>query len=233
VVSPAPACNRTATIDLGQPSTTLIRSAFIHRARIVSAAIPLAIRSLQMLVFLDFEASSLSKRSYPIEVGWIFEDGRSESHLIRPAADWNDWDEEAENIHHISRADLSAHGSPHDLVAQRMSAELTGHDLLASAPSWDGKWMSTLLRAANLPRHSLRLRDSDDAHREATIAILAPVLPPDRLEQAVANLLTLTEVRARHRQPTHRALADAEDERARWLAVQTAARTIAAKWPPP
>ena len=26
-----------------------------------------------MLVFLDFEASSLGKRSYPIEVGWVFE----------------------------------------------------------------------------------------------------------------------------------------------------------------
>ena len=38
-----------------------------------------------MLVFLDFEASSLGKRSYPIEVGWVFEDGRSEAHLIRPA----------------------------------------------------------------------------------------------------------------------------------------------------
>ena len=38
-----------------------------------------------MLVFLDFEASSLAKRGYPIEVAWVFEDGRAESHLIRPA----------------------------------------------------------------------------------------------------------------------------------------------------
>lgn len=34
-----------------------------------------------MLVFLDFEASSLGKRSYPIEVAWVVEDGRSEAHL--------------------------------------------------------------------------------------------------------------------------------------------------------
>ena len=45
-----------------------------------------------MRVFLDFEASSLSKDSYPIEVGWAGEDGSTEAHLIRPAPDWTDWD---------------------------------------------------------------------------------------------------------------------------------------------
>lgn len=49
-----------------------------------------------MLVFLDFEASSLSKQSYPIEVAWVFEDGRSEEYLIRPAPIWTDWDSAAE-----------------------------------------------------------------------------------------------------------------------------------------
>ena len=38
-----------------------------------------------MIVFLDFEASSLSDDSYPIEVGWAGEDGSTEQHLIRPA----------------------------------------------------------------------------------------------------------------------------------------------------
>jgi hypothetical protein len=52
-----------------------------------------------MKVFLDFEASSLSDRSYPVEVAWVFQDGRSESHLIRPATEWTDWDDEAEAIH--------------------------------------------------------------------------------------------------------------------------------------
>jgi len=182
-----------------------------------------------MLVFLDFEASSLGKRSYPIEVGWVFEDGRSESHLIHPARDWTDWDEQAEAIHRISRSHLLAKGSPHDVVAQRMLAQLSGHDLLASAPSWDGKWMSALLRAAGLPRHSLRLRDSDDALRESATAILAPVVSASRLEDAIAEVLALSEVRAPHQQPAHRALADAEEERARWFAVAAAARTMAAK----
>lgn len=43
-----------------------------------------------MKVFLDFEASSLSDQSYPVEVAWVFQDGRTESHLINPAPEWVD-----------------------------------------------------------------------------------------------------------------------------------------------
>ncbi|MBB3912575.1 transcriptional regulator [Sphingomonas desiccabilis] len=182
-----------------------------------------------MLVFLDFEASSLGKHSYPIEVAWVFEDGRSESYLIHPAPGWTDWDEQAEAIHRISRPHLLANGSPHAVVAARMVEELSGHDLLASAPSWDGKWMSALLRAAGLPRHSLRLRDSDAAHRAAAVAILGPIVPADRLEDAIVDVLAKSEVRPPGQQPAHRALADAEDERARWLCVQATAREFLAR----
>ena len=55
-----------------------------------------------MLAFLDFEASSLAKDSYPIEVAWVFEDWASEAHLIRPAARWTDWDTGAERMHGFS-----------------------------------------------------------------------------------------------------------------------------------
>ena len=180
-----------------------------------------------MLVFLDFEASSLGKRSYPIEVGWVFEDGRSEAHLIRPAPEWTDWDAQAEAVHHIPRDLLLREGAPHDVVAQRMMEALEGHDLLASAPSWDGKWLSALLRAAGLPRHSLRLGDSDEAMRACAEQILAPVVPADTLAQTVSELLVLTEIRAPGQPPAHRALADAQEERARWLKVGDAARSLA------
>ena len=175
-----------------------------------------------MRVFLDFEASSLSKRSYPVEVAWIFEDGRSEAHLIRPAPGWDDWDVEAEAIHRIPRATLEAEGTPHDIVATRMVAALTGHDLLASAPSWDGKWLSVLLRGAGLPRHSLRLRDSDAAMAEAVAELLGDVVERDTL---IADILARTELRGVV--PAHRALADAEAERQRWFAVLEEARRVA------
>jgi hypothetical protein len=181
-----------------------------------------------MLVFLDFEASSLAKLSYPIEVAWVFEDGREESHLIRPAAQWTDWDAAAEAIHHIPRARLEAEGTPHDVVARRMIETLTGHDLFASAPSWDGKWLSALLRAAKLPRHALRLRDTEDAQRDTATAILRDVVPAELLGRAVAEVVTLAEVRDRD-VPAHRALADARDEWERWCVVKRAAEARAAE----
>lgn len=33
-----------------------------------------------MIVFIDFEASSLGKRGFPVEVGWAAEDGSEEAH---------------------------------------------------------------------------------------------------------------------------------------------------------
>jgi len=183
-----------------------------------------------MRAFLDFEASSLGKQSYPIEVAWVFEDGVSETHLIRPAADWDDWDPRAEAIHHIERATLVRDGESHELVAQRMIEALNGHALFASAPSWDGKWLSTLLRAAGLPRHALRLRDSEEARMEAADTILRPAVPEDRLAQAIEEALVLAEVRSSRTPPRHRALADAEQEHGWWLAVRAAAEDVVAAY---
>jgi hypothetical protein len=176
-----------------------------------------------MLVFLDFEASSLAKTSYPIEVAWVFEDGASEAHLIRPAPGWDDWDMAAEAIHRIPRERLLADGVAHDVVARRMVEQLAGHDLTASAPSWDGKWLSILLRAAGLPRHALRLRDTDEAQREAARAILRPCLPGDQIEAAVENIRIQVLAARNGAKPAHRALADAQEERERWRAVREAA----------
>lgn len=107
-----------------------------------------------MIVFLDFEASGLGKRGFPIEVGWVAEEGMEEGHLIRPAPGWDEWDAQAEQIHGITRDRLLREGTPHDVVARRMIDVLSGHHLFASAPSWDGQWLSKLLRAAKLPRWS-------------------------------------------------------------------------------
>lgn len=175
-----------------------------------------------MLVFLDFEASSLSEQSYPVEVAWVFEDGREEAHLIRPAPAWVDWDPVAEAIHGIDRATLERDGTPHDIVAQRMVAGLSGHDLRASAPSWDGKWMSKLLRAAGLPRRSLRLADSDDALLDVAREGLRVTVPAMQLEATAGALVAQVKAHLCS-PPAHRALADARAEHALWLAVREAA----------
>lgn len=181
-----------------------------------------------MLVFLDFEASSLSRDSYPIEVAWVFEDGSGEAHLIRPAPGWDEWSEAAEAVHHIPRGLLEAEGEPHDAVARRMVEALAGHDLLATAPSWDGKWLSVLLRAAGLPRRALTLRDTEAAQQETAERILAPHVDAAKLADVAEDVVTLTGMRRRDAAPAHRALADAEEERQRWLAVVAAAEAQAA-----
>lgn len=172
-----------------------------------------------MRVFLDFEASSLGDHSYPIEVGWAAEDGSGEAHLIRPAPTWTDWDPTAEAIHHLSREQVVAEGEPHDAVARRALEALRPHDVYVSAPSWDGKWMSVLLRAAGLPRHALRLKDADDAHREAAAEVLRGRVPDDELAPLSADLLA----QARRRvggSPRHRALADAQQELEVWREIR-------------
>lgn len=175
-----------------------------------------------MIVFIDFEASSLARHSYPIEVAWVFEDGASEAHLIRPVPDWTDWDAGAEAIHHIARDTLLRDGTAHDEVARRMVEVLTGHDLTASAPSWDGKWLSALLRAAGLPRHSLRLRDTEEVQRDAVRAILAGHLPPERMAAEAERLIADAATAHESDQPAHRALADARQEWTRWREIKAA-----------
>lgn len=161
-----------------------------------------------MLVFVDFEASSLTKHSYPIEIGWAFEDGGRYSCLIRPATGWSDWSEKAEAIHGISRRQLEQEGLAVEHVAKIAIDTLSGHELCASAPSWDGKWLSVLLRAGGFPRHALRLRKSDDVFLAAARQIAGDRLSNEQLAELVAGVIGETEPIS----PAHRALPDAELE---------------------
>lgn len=166
-------------------------------------------------VFLDFEASSLGKHGFPVQVGWVFEDGEAEEHLIAPAPEWEEWSDEAEAIHGFSRERLRRDGEPHETVARRMVAVLSGHDLFASAPSWDGQWLSRLLRAAGLPRHALRLRDTDEALAAVVAETLAAGGIPNEEQETLASLV-IAATRAAGEQagpPEHTALADARRER--------------------
>ena len=175
-----------------------------------------------MRVFLDFEASSLSDDSYPIEVAWVFDDGREQSFLLHPLPDWTDWDEGAERIHGVSRAHLETEGASVDEIAREMVETLSGHDLFASAPSWDGKWLSVLLRGAGLPRHALRLGKSDDGFVEAARDIVGDSMSDADLNAFVGDIVKTTAPAT----PAHRALPDARLELDRLKAVIAAAKKL-------
>ncbi|HDY84302.1 MAG TPA: hypothetical protein ENH74_01275 [Methylophaga sp.] len=101
-------------------------------------------------LFIDFEASSLSVKSYPIEVAWSLEDGTIEGYLINPDAieGWTDWDVFAESIHGISKEQLSIEGKDPKWVVQRMNEVLDGKVLLTNAYEYDLDWCETLFKAA-------------------------------------------------------------------------------------
>ena len=168
-----------------------------------------------MRVFLDFEASSLSDSSYPVEVGWVCEDGREAEHLIRPAPDWTEWDAAAEAVHGITREQLLREGTPVDVVCDRLVEVFEGNVVHASAPSWDGHWLSMLLRAGGRPRHLLRLRDSEEAFVEAARARLGDVADEAAVAQAIAEARAVAEAKP----ATHRALEDARREWEIWRQV--------------
>jgi hypothetical protein len=82
-----------------------------------------------------------------------------------------------------------------------------------------------LLRGAGLPRHALRLRDTDEALRESAAEILRPALTAARIDVAVHEIVAKANL-ARNTEPAHRALADAIDEYETWLRVRQAARAL-------
>lgn len=176
-----------------------------------------------MHVFLDFEASSLAKDSYPIEVAWVFETGATETHLIKPAPDWHDWDETAQAIHGIPRAQIESDGEDRVIVARRVLEVLSGHRVFASSPSWDGKWLSILLRSGGLPRHALRLEDTDLAQNEIIDQIVGAI-DPTALATARLSIIAEAQRQAEALPVEHRALADAERERQIWLIVRQLAQ---------
>jgi hypothetical protein len=182
---------------------------------------------LAMIVFLDFEASSLGKHSYPIEIAWVFEDGRSQSFLIKPKPGWTDWSADAEKVHGISRDRLQEEGSDVEPVVRELMAKLSGNELYASSPSWDGKWLSALLRGGGMPRHALRLRKSDDLFTEVASAILNMGGNTGGTTVDVPALVANVIARSEPANPAHRALPDALLELKRLCLVRDTARKIA------
>jgi len=181
------------------------------------------------IAFLDFEASSLNKDGYPIEVAWVLSNGDEESHLIRPDPTWTDWDLKAETIHGLSRERLHAQGAPVADVARRMMSALAGYALYATAPSWDGKWLSRLLRTAGLPRHALRLQDTEAVHRQTMRDVLLGIgVPADLHDSLMKEVLSQAQRKDNELGPAeHRALADARREQRLWLDIRCRTQEIA------
>lgn len=142
---------------------------------------------------LDIEASGFGHGSYPVEVGYVLEDGGSRCMLVRPAPDWNHWSSAAERLHRIRRADLLEHGLPAAVVADDLNRELGGRTLYTDAWGHDYSWLAMLYdaagRAPNFRLESLQ-----------ALLTVSEIARWRRLKEQVALALGL---------PRHRACADA------------------------
>jgi hypothetical protein len=114
------------------------------------------------------------------------------------------------------------------MVGARLLAALDGHATYASSPSWDGKWLSVLLRGAGLPRHALRLRDTDEAQWEAATGPLAALLAGEALEAAARAIVDRVRQADDGAPVAHRALPDARHELWLWSEIGRAAKAEAA-----
>lgn len=184
--------------------------------------------------FLDCEASSLSKASYPIEIAWVGMDGQGESYLIKPEPDWTDWSPVAEKLHGISRETLHADGTPVARVVKRMLAVLAGARVISDNPAYEHFWVVRLIAATPITdfkdfeiAHCKTLQ-AEQMRRIAATIIEDPSTPAyhhamrtalDKAQMLVCNVVAAEQAKGRHR---HRALPDATNL---WLTHQA---TVAA-----
>jgi DNA polymerase III epsilon subunit-like protein len=99
---------------------------------------------------LDFEASGLGQGSYPIEVGIVLNNGHAYHSLISPCLSWTHWTQSAENIHGISREDLTRYGKPLKQVCEEMNTLCAGQTLYSDCWVLDSQWLSRLFGAAGM-----------------------------------------------------------------------------------
>jgi hypothetical protein len=132
---------------------------------------------LKNIAFIDLEASGLSARSWPIEVGWCFADAKPEALLIKPSADWSldEWSPEAEALHGLSHKKIVAKGLDSKVVCEKLNAALSGRDVYSDAPDWDGFWLYRLFQAAKL-RQAFKLSDLNGLFRTTPPAKLNAIL---------------------------------------------------------
>lgn len=109
----------------------------------------------------DIEASGLGPESYPIEIAWSLPDGSIHSSLIQTDSRWGeDWEIEAQELHHITPVMLLEQGLPALEVAKKMNEELAGEQLYFDGGHHDLFWLTILFRAADM-QPSFGFRDFD------------------------------------------------------------------------
>jgi hypothetical protein len=185
---------------------------------------------VKKIYFLDFEASSLDAGSYPIEIGWVGENGQGESYLIEPHWSWSGWSAASEQVHHISQETLRTQGTSVEIVARRTLAVLSNSIIISDQPPFEYVWLEMLLNVIDAPPLPIIHIDSLIGHEIGRMQSANTAAPDDRDWHRQARSLAdegqicaMGAFEGAKLRPTqHRALADAEDLWRGWNAVRQA-----------
>ncbi len=167
------------------------------------------------LYFIDFEASSLSFDSYPIEVAWGSTTAPIESFLINPTEidAWSDWSEESEAVHNISYETLLLEGQSPKLVCDKLTQALDSVQVYSDAPSFDMDWLRKLYDAADATLPDIKIQDLDEL-------LIAEMSSDDQTVFGLSERLDEFKTDARNKVPgQHRAAWDVEYMIALWTMV--------------
>ena len=101
-------------------------------------------------IVLDLEASGFGRGSYPIEVGLAMTDGHLVDYLIKPFDDWTHWQESAEEVHGIPRAQLFEEGREPRFVVDELNQLLQGETVYSDGWGVDRSWLALLFHDAGV-----------------------------------------------------------------------------------
>lgn len=107
------------------------------------------------VLYVDVEASSIEKGSFPIEVGWCVDDEAGpESFLVAPAPCWDvtsGWSAVSQGFHGIPLDDLRRDGIAVRSAAARIEAAFGHRMVVSDNPGFDEFWLGMIYDAAGLP----------------------------------------------------------------------------------
>ena len=112
-------------------------------------------KNVDRVMTLDFESSSLSPDSWPIEVGlsWIAHDQVCTwSSLICPAPSWDpdDWSSVSSGIHNIPYSAIIAAPAATQ-VAHALYDRISGRQLVSDNPAFEMRWARKLMKLIGVP----------------------------------------------------------------------------------
>lgn len=105
---------------------------------------------MQTPTIIDIEASGFGSSSYPIEVGVIRSDGARFCRLIKPFKEWTHWEQEAQDLHGLTREHLETYGQDGREVCKALNAFLSGTTVYSDGWVVDHPWLITLFAAAGM-----------------------------------------------------------------------------------